>query len=77
MSFSTWFSVDKFSERNDPHPIRILTIIKESGASQRLCLCIVVSARDKAMLVSTRESSLPPQGKLSKSYLSILVLTEF
>jgi len=64
MSYSTWFSVDKFSDpRTDPHPIRLLTIIKETGAGQRLSLCIIVSARDKAMIVSTRESPLPAQGE--------------
>jgi len=63
MSFSTWFCVDKFSDpRNDPHPVRVLTIIKEAGQTQKLCLCLVVSARDKALLVSTRETALPPQG---------------
>lgn len=74
MCFSTWFCVDKFSDpRVDPHPIRILTIIKESGGNQRLCLSIVISARDKALIVSTRESNLPPQGKHSKyKYQTIL-----
>jgi hypothetical protein len=63
MSYSTWFSVDKFSDpRADPHPIRILTIIKEAGGNQRLCMTVVVSARDKALLISTKESQLPPQG---------------
>ncbi|CAG7725994.1 unnamed protein product [Allacma fusca] len=63
LSFSTWFCVDKFSDpRVDPHPVRILTIIKETSSSQKLVLCVVVSARDKALLVSTRETSLPPQG---------------
>jgi hypothetical protein len=63
MSFSTWFCVDKFSDpRQDPHPIRILTIIKEGANNQRLCLSIVISARDKALLVSTRETQMPPQG---------------
>lgn len=69
MGYSTWFSVDKFSDpRADPHPIRILTIIKEANGNQRLCLSVVVSARDKALLISTRESQLPPQGILELLY---------
>jgi len=63
MSYSTWFSVDKFSDpRADPHPIRLLTVIKDTAGNQRLCLSVVVSARDKALLISTKESHLPPQG---------------
>ncbi|OXA60252.1 WD repeat and FYVE domain-containing protein 3 [Folsomia candida] len=63
MGYSTWFCVDKFSDpRADPHPIRILTVVKEVNGTQRLTLCITVSARDKALLVSTRETQLPPQG---------------
>ncbi len=67
MGYSTWFCVDKFSDpRADPHPIRILTVIKEVNGAQRLSLCITVSARDKALLISTRETQLPPQGIKTK-----------
>ena len=75
MSFSTWFCVDKFSDpRVDPHPVRIFTIIKETQNSQKLALCVVVSARDKALLVSTRESNLPPQGMSSHMLQCKIVL---
>ena len=64
LSFSTWFCIDKFSDpRSDPHPVRLLTIARQQKGSQQqedkevfACLSICLSARDKAIIVSTQES---------------------
>lgn len=63
MSYSTWICVDKFSDpRLDPHPIRLLTLVRnvmERPDDNLVCLSVVLSPRDKALLVSTQETYLP------------------
>ena len=74
MSFSTWICVDLLSDpRLDPHGIRLLTLVRTvderesnaaaaaaaSGDDHLICLSVVLSARDKALLVSTQETVLP------------------
>ena len=69
MSYSTWICVDKFSDpRIDPHGIRLLTSVvrnitdrpAEGGGGQDLvCLSVVLSPKDKTLLVRTKETSLP------------------
>ncbi len=69
LSFSTWVCVDKFSDpRCDPHPIRLLTIVRQLVAAgdepavaageddAYVCLSICLSARDKAVIITTQES---------------------
>ena len=67
MSYSTWICVDKFSDpRLDPHEIRLLTLVRNvttdrpaDGGQDLACLSVVLSPRDKALLVSTQETPLP------------------
>ena len=69
MSYSTWICVDKFSDpRIDPHGIRLLTPVvrnvtdrpAEGGGGQDLvCLSVVLSPKDKTLLIRTKETSLP------------------
>lgn len=63
MSYSTWICVDKFGDpRVDPHPVRLLTLVRnvmERPDENLICLSVVMSARDKAVLVSTAETPLP------------------
>ena len=67
MSYSTWICVDKFSDpRLDPHGIRLLTLVRNvttdrpaDGGQDLVCLSVVLSPRDKALLVSTQETPLP------------------
>ncbi|KAK9687952.1 FYVE zinc finger [Popillia japonica] len=64
LSFSTWICVDKFSDpRTDPHCVRLLTLVRNLSHSARddhqVCLCIVLSARDKAIIVSTQDNLIP------------------
>nr|XP_018916724.1 PREDICTED: WD repeat and FYVE domain-containing protein 3 [Bemisia tabaci] len=60
LSFSTWICVDRFSDpRTDPHCIRLLTIVRNPQNTKDdhlICLAVVLSARDKALLVSTQET---------------------
>ena len=63
LSFSTWICVDKFSDpRTDPHPVRLLSIartVKENNKEESyVCLAVALSARDKALIVSTNEVAL-------------------
>ena len=63
LSFSTWICIDKFSDpRTDPHPVRLLTIarsVKDSGTEENyVCFALALSARDKALIVSTNEVPL-------------------
>lgn len=64
LTYSTWFCVDKFSDpRTDPHCVRLLTvtrIVNNLREDNVVCLSILLSARDKAIIVSTQETHLPP-----------------
>jgi WD repeat and FYVE domain-containing protein 3 len=63
LTFSTWICVDKYSDpRNDPHCVRLLTVVRHIlGKEDPLaCLTLILSARDKAIIVSTQEISVPP-----------------
>ncbi|XP_064458168.1 WD repeat and FYVE domain-containing protein 3-like isoform X2 [Ornithodoros turicata] len=62
LSFSTWISVEKFSDSHeDPHSVRLLTLVRNlHGRDDHLvCLVIQLSSRDKALLISTQEIPLP------------------
>lgn len=63
MTYSTWFCVDKFSDpRTDPHCVRLLTIIRTVNNIREdnlVCLTVLLSARDKAIIVSTQETLVP------------------
>lgn len=71
-SSSTWFSVDKFSDpRTDPHCVRLLTLIRTVNNPREdnlVCLTVLLSARDKAIIVSTQETLVPH----SKSIIHLL-----
>ena len=62
LTFSTWICVDKFSDpRSDPHPVRILTLARNSKSSPDtnfVCLAVAISTRDKAIIVSSQESAI-------------------
>ncbi|KAB0793199.1 hypothetical protein PPYR_12819 [Photinus pyralis] len=63
LSYSTWICVDKFSDpRSDPHCVRLLTLVRNLNTTREdhlVCLSIVLSARDKAIIVSTQETHIP------------------
>ena len=61
-SFSTWFFVDKFSDKDiDPHPIRLLNILKtnyKQNEDPNICFSIFLSCLDKSIIVSTLELNM-------------------
>ncbi|XP_012287062.1 WD repeat and FYVE domain-containing protein 3 isoform X1 [Orussus abietinus] len=60
LTYSTWICVDKFSDpRTDPHCVRLLTLVRSpQSARDLICFTAVLSARDKAIIVSTQETAL-------------------
>ncbi|XP_043246907.1 WD repeat and FYVE domain-containing protein 3-like, partial [Amphibalanus amphitrite] len=65
LTYSTWFNVERYSNsRADPHCVRLLTLVRHPhGRDQQLiCLTVVLSARDKALIISTRETEMPHHG---------------
>ncbi|CAM1304230.1 WDFY3 (predicted) [Pycnogonum litorale] len=70
LTYSTWFCVDRFSEpRTDPHAVRLLMLVRniQSGKDQEhlVCFTVLLSSRDKALIVSTQEYPLPQSGGTS------------
>ncbi|XP_068150456.1 LOW QUALITY PROTEIN: WD repeat and FYVE domain-containing protein 3 [Drosophila tropicalis] len=65
LTFSTWFCVEKFSDpKTDPHCVRLLTLVRtiHNPREENLaCLSILLSARDKAIVVSTQETLVTPR----------------
>ncbi|KAJ9586850.1 hypothetical protein L9F63_019532, partial [Diploptera punctata] len=63
LSYCTWICVDKFSDpRTDPHCVRLLTLVRNlhGGRDDHLvCLAVVMSARDKAIIITTQETVMP------------------
>ncbi|XP_053612398.1 WD repeat and FYVE domain-containing protein 3 isoform X1 [Plodia interpunctella] len=63
LTYSTWICVEKYSDpRTDPHCVRILTLVRNLNNSRDehlVCLTVVLSARDKAIIVSTQETLVP------------------
>lgn len=63
LSYSSWFCVDKFSDpRTDPHCVRLLTLVRTINNPREdnlVCLTVLLSARDKAIIVSTQETLVP------------------
>ncbi|XP_041988446.1 WD repeat and FYVE domain-containing protein 3 isoform X2 [Aricia agestis] len=63
LTYSTWICVEKYSDpRTDPHCVRLLTLVRNINNSRDehlVCLTVVLSARDKAIIVSTQETLVP------------------
>lgn len=63
LSYSTWICVEKYSDpRSDPHCVRLLTLVRNINNTRDehlVCLTVVLSARDKAIIVSTQETLVP------------------
>lgn len=81
LSYSTWICVDKFSDpRSDPHCVRLLTLVRNFNGAREdhlVCLSVVLSARDKAIIVSTQETHIPNSKYLThifNTYISLSML---
>ncbi|XP_045427023.1 WD repeat and FYVE domain-containing protein 3 isoform X3 [Pipistrellus kuhlii] len=60
LSYSTWFCVEHFSSPPNNHPVRFLTVVRRANSSEQhyVCLAIVLSAKDRSLIVSTKEELL-------------------
>lgn len=65
LGYSTWFCVEHFSTSPQTHPVRLLTVVRRATASEQhyVCLAIVLSAKDRSLIVSTKEELLQSYGK--------------
>lgn len=65
LSYSTWFCVERFSTPPQSHPVRLLTVVRRATSSEQhyVCLAIVLSAKDRSLIVSTKEELLQAYGK--------------
>ncbi|XP_028851764.1 WD repeat and FYVE domain-containing protein 3 isoform X2 [Denticeps clupeoides] len=60
LSYSTWFCIERFSTPPHHHPVRLLTVVRRATSSEQhyICLAIVLSAKDRSLIVSTKEELL-------------------
>ncbi|XP_045140276.1 WD repeat and FYVE domain-containing protein 3 [Echinops telfairi] len=60
LSYSSWFCVEHFSSPPNNHPVRLLTLVRRANSSEQhyVCLAIVLSAKDRSLIVSTKEELL-------------------
>ncbi|XP_059130799.1 WD repeat and FYVE domain-containing protein 3 [Peromyscus eremicus] len=60
LSYSCWFCIERFSSPPNNHPVRLLTIVRRANSSEQhyVCLAIVLSAKDRSLIVSTKEELL-------------------
>lgn len=65
LSYSTWFCIERFSTPPNNHPVRLLTVVRRANSSEQhyVCLAIVLSAKDRSLIVSTKEELLQNYGK--------------
>ena len=78
MTFSSWICVDKFSMAvTDPHPVRLLTIVRNiAGRDDNLiCLSVHLAPRDRALFVSTQERHMPAAGMVKSSLHADFVIS--
>nr|XP_033770548.1 WD repeat and FYVE domain-containing protein 3 isoform X3 [Geotrypetes seraphini] len=60
LTYSTWFCIEHFSSPPSNHPVRLLTIVRRANSSEQhyVCLAIVLSAKDRSLIISTKEELL-------------------
>ncbi|KAL1791400.1 WD repeat and FYVE domain-containing protein 3 isoform X1 [Sigmodon hispidus] len=60
LSYSSWFCIERFSSPPNNHPVRLLTVVRRANSSEQhyVCLAIVLSAKDRSLIVSTKEELL-------------------
>nr|XP_020843923.1 WD repeat and FYVE domain-containing protein 3 [Phascolarctos cinereus] len=60
LSYSSWFCIEHFSSPPNNHPVRLLTLVRRANSSEQhyVCLAIVLSAKDRSLIVSTKEELL-------------------
>ncbi|XP_039701567.1 WD repeat and FYVE domain-containing protein 3 isoform X1 [Pteropus medius] len=60
LSYSSWFCIEHFSAPPNNHPVRLLTVVRRANSSEQhyVCLTMVLSAKDRSLIVSTKEELL-------------------
>ncbi|KAM7167770.1 WD repeat and FYVE domain-containing protein 3 isoform 1-T6 [Macrochelys suwanniensis] len=60
LSYSTWFCIEHFSTPPNNHPVRLFTVVRRANSSEQhyVCLAIILSAKDRSLIVSTKEELL-------------------
>ncbi|XP_076127007.1 WD repeat and FYVE domain-containing protein 3 [Alosa pseudoharengus] len=60
LSYSCWFCIERFSTPPQNHPVRLLTMVRRASSSEQhyVCLAVVLSAKDRSLMVSTKEELL-------------------
>ncbi|XP_062964929.1 WD repeat and FYVE domain-containing protein 3 isoform X7 [Cynocephalus volans] len=60
LSYSSWFCIEHFSCPPNNHPVRLLTVVRRANSSEQhyVCLAVVLSAKDRSLIVSTKEELL-------------------
>ncbi|XP_068949127.1 WD repeat and FYVE domain-containing protein 3 isoform X2 [Petaurus breviceps papuanus] len=60
LSYSSWFCIEHFSSSPNNHPVRLLTLVRRANSSEQhyVCLAIILSAKDRSLIVSTKEELL-------------------
>lgn len=60
LSYSCWFCIEHFSSPPNNHPVRLLTVVRRANSSEQhyVCLAVVLSAKDRSLIVSTKEELL-------------------
>ncbi|CAO2639174.1 WD repeat and FYVE domain-containing protein 3 [Lemmus lemmus] len=60
LSYSSWFCIEHFSSPPNNHPVRLLTVVRRASSSEQhyVCLAVVLSAKDRSLIVSTKEELL-------------------
>lgn len=66
LSYSSWFCIEHFSAPPNNHPVRLLTVVRRANSSEQhyVCLAMVLSAKDRSLIVSTKEELLQNYGQL-------------
>ena len=68
--------MDKFSDpRTDPHSVHLLTLLRNYNGGKEdnvVCLSIVLSTRDKAIIVSTKETRIPGSKYLKRLFIIVI-----
>lgn len=65
LSYSSWFCIEHFSAPPNNHPVRLLTVVRRANSSEQhyVCLTMVLSAKDRSLIVSTKEELLQNYGQ--------------
>ncbi|XP_066568174.1 WD repeat and FYVE domain-containing protein 3 isoform X2 [Amia ocellicauda] len=60
LTCSFWFCIERFSTPPNNHPVRLLTVVRRATSSEQhyVCLAVVLSAKDRSLIVSTKEELL-------------------